>query len=134
MTVALLLAGSLLTSSLAEAGTSRDPFWPVGYEPSRAPAPSQEAAPQALLDLSRLSPAEQAIIKSHLRVGGILEQGRDRVAIINSDVVREGEKINILVHGQTYRFQILSLEPQNIVLEPVKTEKLEQPQEEEETP
>ena len=116
-----------------EATAYRDPFWPVGYEQKAvAKKTSGEEPKQALFDLSRLSPEEQAIIKSHTRVGGILEQGGRRVAIINSDVVREGETLSIRVQGQTYRFLIQSLQPRNIVLEPLELEEQGQAQSEEE--
>lgn len=106
----------------------RDPFWPVGYAPAGTAGPRAEKK-EGLLDLSRLSPEEQAIIKSHLRVGGILEQRGRRVAIINSDVVKEGDVMKLNVSGATYRFLIRSLQPQNIVLEPIQEEEKPEPQE-----
>jgi hypothetical protein len=130
--MALLMGAALYVTDVgtrpgnaAEAGAPgaehvRDPFWPVGYRPaSEAP---QEEPETSVLDLSRLSPEEQAIIKSHLKVGGILQQGNERIAIINTDVVKEGDTVALRVSGQTYRFLIRSLEPRNIVLEPIKTE------------
>jgi hypothetical protein len=127
-----VLATAVWVAPLPAAASDRDPFWPVGYEAS-SPSSSSGAAKeeQPLLDLSRLSPEEQAVIKSNMKVGGILEQGASRVAYINNDVVREGDKVSINVHGQSYKFLIRSLQPQNIVLEPVRIEQDEQPQEEE---
>ena len=135
MVLVVFVAAAWVAPLWAEgSAVDRDPFWPVGYEPSgRSNSSSGGAEPQGqpLLDLSRLSPEEQAIIKSNMRVGGILEQGASRVAYINNDVVREGDKVSMHVRGQEYRFLIRSLQPQNIVLEPVRIEQNEQPKKEE---
>jgi len=126
-----LVAGSALVLAAPAPGradAARDPFWPVGYVPEgHQEEAEQPKEGQELLDLSRLSAEEQAIIKSHLRVGGILEQGRNRVAIINSDIVSQGDVMKLRVRGGVYRFLIRSLDPENIVLEPIREKPSELP-------
>ena len=65
------------------------------------------------------------------RRGALLGRGERgvRQVRVDADVVREGETIDIRVQGQTYRFLIKSLEPRNIVLEPLKLEEQGQAQE-----
>jgi len=115
----------------------RDPFWPVGHVASaraRAGGGESDDASRSLLDISRLSPEEQEIIRAHMNVGGIMERGRERVAIINSEVVREGDTMAIDVRGQTYRFLIRSLQPHNIALEPVVADENKEPEAKETQP
>ena len=133
----LIVLGAFLSLTTTAAWSEepvRDPFWPVGYTgAAKAPSAAEEKE-KVSLDLSRLSAEQQAIIKSHMRVGGILQRGSQRIAIINSDVVREGDDMRINVDGQSYTFHIKSLQPHNIVLEP--KQKRPQPEEthEEEKP
>lgn len=126
-------AGNLGSSS-GDAGeeqskSTRDPFWPVGYTPSQpgSGAASQtsvgqgtaDADSQSELDMSGLSLEEQAIIKSHVRVGGILVQRNECLAIINSQLVRQGDDLSVLTSLKVYTFMIRSLTPDSIVLESV---------------
>jgi hypothetical protein len=71
------------------------------------------------LDMSGLSLEEQAIIRSHVRVDGILLQKNECIAIINSQIVRQGDDLSVLTGKKLYKFLIRSLTPDSIVLESV---------------
>ena len=55
--------------------------------------PAGEGDPRGHVDYSRLSPEEQAVIKSQMVVGGILQQGDICLAIINKQLVKQGETL-----------------------------------------
>ena len=104
--------------------TTRDPFWPIEYVPvvvedERADLPAQEGEgdPQGHVDYSRLSPEEQAVIKSQMAVGGILQQGDICLAIINKQLVKQGETLTFSGAEKTYDFVVRDLTPDKIVLE-----------------
>lgn len=115
-----------------KAETERDPFWPVGYTPSVAGSQASavdgavetsgaepDSNAQEGLDTSGLSEEEQAVIKSHVRVGGILVQRGECIAIINGQLVLQGDDLSVLTGKKLYRFMIRSLTPDRIVLESV---------------
>ena len=103
--------------------TTRDPFWPIDYVPVvqdlEADRPGQQGVgdPQGHIDYSRLSPEEQAVIKSQMAVGGILQQGDICLAIINKQLVKRGETLTFSGMGKTYDFVVRDLTPDKIVLE-----------------
>ena len=108
----------------------RDPFWPVGYTPSTAASPAGGFVGQETLgdtdpesheelDLTGLSDEEQAIIRAHVKVGGILVQKNECIAIINSQLVRQGDDLTVLTDRRLYKFMIRSLTPDRIVLDSV---------------
>lgn len=103
--------------------TTRDPFWPIDYVPvvevhkTDLPAQEGEGDPRGHVDYSRLSPEEQAVIKSQMAVGGILQQGAICLAIINKQLVKQGETLTFSGTGKTYDFVVRDLTPDKIVLE-----------------
>lgn len=107
-----------------KSATARDPFWPVGYVPAE---PELEAGPEAAkeavdetgghVDFSGLTKEEQAIIKSKMVVGGILKQGAICLAIINQQLVKEGDELSLQAADMTYRFGVKKLTPESILLE-----------------
>ena len=115
---------------LQENGTTRDPFWPVGYSPAVevAEAPSSAAAEEPVdetgghVDFSGLSKEEQAVIKSKMVVGGILTQGTTCLAIINQQLVKEGEELSLTEGEKTYQFGVKKLTPEKILLESMQDE------------
>lgn len=113
-----------------QAETLRDPFWPVGYEPSKSEdflgvtdpeRVDDETGPASHdeLDMTGLSDEEQAIIKSRVKVGGILVQKNECIAIINSQLVRQGDDLSVLTEMKHYKFMIRKLTPDRIVLDSV---------------
>ena len=109
-------------------GMLRDPFWPVSfsqvsYRDGSQPAISEIAVEDAgghdELDMSGLAEEEQAIIKSRVRVGGILVQKDECIAIINSQLVKQGDDLSVLTSKRMYQFKIRNLTPDRIVLESV---------------
>ncbi len=110
---------------IEETSTLRDPFWPVGYEP----VPEEEAVEEdeseadegevdlGPVDFSGLTAEEQAIIKSQLNVGGILKQNETCMAIINNQLLKQGETLELTAGGRSYSFNVKALTPDRILLE-----------------
>jgi hypothetical protein len=108
---------------------ARDPFWPVGFRPkpseprvvageaSGPPGAGPTDDEQKALDLGRLTEEEQAVIKSHMRVGGILQQGNSCMAILNNQLVKKGDALSIETETRAYTFVVSALTPNRIVLE-----------------
>jgi hypothetical protein len=115
------------SSEVIDAGEEayRDPFWPVGYEPSEddSGASSSKAGSAAdsenqdALDLAGLTPEEQRVIKERMRVGGILQQGQGIWVILNNQLVKEGEEVKLDTDRKTYEFLVKQLTADRIVLE-----------------
>ena len=106
----------------------RDPFWPVGYRPlidvpllaPAGPVPVTEEEHGGPVDFSGLTREEQAIVKAQMVVGGILQQhGGVCIAIINQQLVKEGEGLALTSANKTYHFRVKKLTPERIVLESV---------------
>jgi hypothetical protein len=125
--LALLVGRPGLPAGAADApatenAAGRDPFWPVNYQPDPKSAGSGASDADEVLQIRSLSLEEQSYIRGRLRVGGIMQQGRQRVAIINRQVVREGDILTLQRDHRTYRFIVRSLEEKNIILEPAEAE------------
>ena len=113
------------TTGIVEGKVPRDPFWPVGY----VPAPKEEAAEEVEsvadqgevdlgpVDYSGLTAEEQAVIKSQLNVGGILKQNEVCMAIINNQLLKQGETLELTSGSRHYSFSVKSLTPDRILLE-----------------
>lgn len=108
----------------------RDPFWPVGYEPpppergtglqgggAQAAAAGDGREDQSALDLAGLSPEEQRVIRERLRLGGVLQQAGEIWAILNNQLVKQGETVTIDSGRKHYLFLVKKLTPDRIVLE-----------------
>lgn len=111
---------------------ARDPFWPVGYEPPK-PSVSQQQETETTVaegtpleevddqpvDFSGLSPEEQQAIKERMNVGGILRQNQTMIAIINNQLLKEGETLRLDNGKRTYRFRVKQLTMERIKLETI---------------
>lgn len=105
----------------------RDPFWPVGHVPSAprggggaaaaADGSSGGSEGQGALDLAGLSPEEQQVIKQRMRVGGVLQQAGQIWAILNNQLVEQGETVKIDSGRKVYVFLVKELTSERIVLE-----------------
>ena len=100
----------------------RDPFWPVGYVPEPqevAEDPSEDEIDETggHVDFSGLSKAEQQVIKSKMVVGGILQQGNVCLAIINNQLLKQGDGLSLQSDSKLYEFTVKRLTPEKILLE-----------------
>lgn len=131
-TVAVETQGDVVAEKVATQGEiqivgvpearSRDPFWPVGFVPKKKTAAVESASSglgeaDAALDLEGLSPEERALIRERMKVGGILQQGTGILAMINNQLVRQGEKVTLESDRRSYDFRVKKLTPERIVLE-----------------
>lgn len=133
----LVFAAALGLGGLAQPDASpgapdrRDPFWPVGYTP---PAAQQPLAPAAVvpeevepaaedtsspLAFNELSAEEQAMVRKHLDVDGVLQQGGRFIAIINEQVVQRGDVLHVQLVNKKYRFRIEQISRNRVELSPV---------------
>lgn len=114
--ILLLLAGFAVLQGTAD--ELRDPFWPVGYQSAEeAPENEKEETP---LNFDNLTPKEQALIRAHMNVSGILKQGGSFFAFINGQVVKKGDVVPLSVGETKYRFRINDISDNTINLEPVR--------------
>lgn len=99
----------------------RDPFWPVGFVPptvKEAASPgAQESEGSGPVDFHGLTPEEQALIKSRMSVGGILKQNSGCIAIINNQLLKEGDPLRIRAGNRDYEFLITALTTERVLLE-----------------
>ena len=116
-----------VTAGLAEADSNppRDPFWPVGYwpEPSQPVVVGDENAVEpevidgAPVDFVALSLEEQELIKSNMRIGGILSQPSGCIAIINEQLLKERDTLQLEANGRKYEFLLKTLTTKRVILE-----------------
>ncbi len=107
----------------------RDPFWPVGYTPAPEPvaqpvvATQDKEPPRPVLPkrFQDLPPTKQAQVKSRIRVGGILKQGNAYHALINNQMVAQGDRIAVPYEGVSFFFVVKTLNENNVLIEPVET-------------
>ena len=132
----LMLVTGLFRASVGMAEDARDPFWPVGYRPHAVVAvvsnvvakpvetkpieikPVEEPKPDPLV-IMQMAAALQAKIKTQLRVGAFMKSGDHELALVNGQIVAEGDKLSVSVDGQTYRFKIKAISASSVNLEPV---------------
>jgi len=110
--------------------SDRDPFWPIGYSPEGLAPPPQEKPeaaetpqPQAARqltdeELNKLAEQEAAKIKEILDRKATAVFGGKVHALVNGEWVSVGDSITVKVLGNSYRLEILKLTPNNIELEP----------------
>ena len=109
------------TDGIQQAVDDRDPFWPVGYVPKPAAAEAEVEDDFDELgghvDFSGLSKEERAVIKSKMVVGGILQQGNICLAIINNQLLKQGDGLSLKSGSKTYEFTVRRLTTEKILLE-----------------
>jgi hypothetical protein len=69
------------------------------------------------VDFSGLSPEERELIKSQMRVGGILSQPSGCIAIINDQLLKEGDTLQIEAGGRNFEFVLKTLTTERVLLE-----------------
>lgn len=132
----LVLVIGLFRAPVATAEDARDPFWPVGYHPhavvivpSNVPppppeipqkkiTPPEEPKPDPLV-IMQMAAALQAKIKTQLKVGAFMKSGGRELALVNGQIVAEGDKLSVSVDGQSYRFKVKAISASSVNLEPV---------------
>jgi hypothetical protein len=120
------------TTAAAAAATKRDPFWPVGYDPAAAvaaaaapaesapavSAPAEAPERKAILQIDNLTEAQLAIVRSQLKVSGIMRFGPDYVARINNQLVGAGDDLAVRVEGQELTYSVRAITKDAVQLEP----------------
>ncbi len=94
-------------SSFAIDGSSRNPFWPIGWKPvakstTTATGVVEQAAPEI--------PASAFIVSS------ITVDTTGRYAIINGKPMKEGQVFGLQMGNQTYQITVKSIEDGQIIL------------------
>ena len=76
----------------------RDPFWTVGYYPSQWGA--------ELLPTKAVSDSEWRIPTSQLKVSGVSRMGSRVMAIVNNELRKEGDIVEISYLGRTFQWKV----------------------------
>jgi len=96
----------------------RDPFWPIGYIPGAKKAPTNRAVKSTR---PVVSPPRWKEAARHLQIKGVMKAGRDRfVAMINDQVVREGDKVSIVFGDKRYFWEVRSISSADVKFRPLK--------------
>ena len=82
----------------------RDPFWPVGYFP---PDWQQKTSFQGEPDLDG---SGWKTASGKIRISGTSQLDGRAAAIINGELKRIGEQIDVLHEGKTYQWQIVGID------------------------
>ncbi|HNX52797.1 MAG TPA: hypothetical protein PLD51_00770 [Pontiellaceae bacterium] len=82
----------------------RDPFWPVGYFP---PDWQQKTSFQSEPDLDG---SGWKAASGKIRISGTSQLDGRAAAIINGELKRIGEQIDVLHEGKTYQWQIVGID------------------------
>jgi len=99
----------------------RNPFWPVGYLP---PSPKAQEKPKeespSKLDLGLpeglFTEAEKAHFQQRLTPSGIMAQGQKKFAIIQGDLLGEGDITRVKLADATYKFRLKKIESKSVLL------------------
>lgn len=67
----------------------------------------------------QMAAALQAKIKTQLKVGAFMKSGGRELALVNGQIVAEGDKLSVSVDGQSYRFKVKAISASSVNLEPV---------------
>ena len=113
----------------------RDPFWPVGYQHrdsndvalvdtpvvtnALSPVHAAESAKPDPLVIERMEKELQAKIRAKIQVNGFLKSMGQHLASVNGKIVAVGDKLSVVVDGQTFRFKVKAISPAALNLEPV---------------
>lgn len=129
--VGLGLCGPSIAQSNAVTGR-RDPFWPVGYAPQVAMptntvqpvietvAPVAEPPKFDPIVFQKMAAELQGKIRSQIRVSGFMKSaGGKQLATVNGTIVAEGDRLDVAVDNQTYRFRVTGISVNAVNLEPV---------------
>ncbi len=119
----------LLALPLLLIAANRDPFWPIGWDPSQevveveptpsAPTPTPTPEVRELTDeeLRQLAKEEAERIRSTLTRDATMIANGKVFAFIGGNWVSKGDNFEVEVMGRTYRLEILSLSAEDIQLE-----------------
>lgn len=128
--VATLAFAAGAQSPAGSAAQPRNPFWPVGYTPPvDVPAPpppptnivpsyAEPAKPDPLV-IERMAAELARKIRAATKVQAIMKTGDRQFASINGRVVAAGDRLEIVVDGQVYRFKITNISASVVNMEPV---------------
>ena len=89
-------------SSFAMEGDSRNPFWPIGWKPAARSGSADHVDPRV--------PASAFLVSS------IAMQDEQHFAIINGQIMQEGQEFGLQMSGQTYRLKVKSIEDGKVIL------------------
>jgi hypothetical protein len=89
-------------SSFAMEGDSRNPFWPIGWKPAARSGSDDHVDPRV--------PASAFLVSS------IAMQDEQHFAIINGQIMQEGQEFGLQMSGQTYRLKVKSIEDGKVIL------------------
>ena len=105
----------------------RDPFWPVGYRPDGGSVDRETTSSgdlsgdfeeaEAALGFSGFTAAGRDLLKTRIKIAGILRQPGGCVSIINDQLLKEGDTLFIEAEGRKYQFLLKMLTPQRVLLE-----------------
>jgi hypothetical protein len=97
---------------------NRDPFAPVGYQPAGARSTTAEDQPSGTLQISNMSPEQQARLRAKLLVSGIMRTGASFVALVNDSLVGPGDILEVDFEGQLLKLLVQDIDRDTIKLEP----------------
>jgi hypothetical protein len=89
-------------SSFKMEGSSRNPFWPIGWKPAAKLSDPETGGPEIPLSAFALSSIT-------------LEQGK-HFAIINGKIMAEGQQFGLQLGTQTYQVTVKSIEDGRVIL------------------
>jgi hypothetical protein len=111
---------------MSEPEEPRDPFWPVSYSPvveqpvvATNAVATNTVGPAVSSRFKDLPKEKQDAIRGKIQIGGVLKQGAQYVALINKQMVGQGDKIAVQADGNTYFFVVRKLTEQDVSLEPL---------------
>jgi hypothetical protein len=112
LTFILLAAGAAIAaeptlevknkSSFTMEGNSRNPFWPIGWKPAVHSGSDDHVDP--------------SIPASAFLVSSIAMQDEQHFAIINGQIMQEGQEFGLQMSGQTYHIKVKSIEDGKVIL------------------
>ncbi len=107
---------NVLQLLIMESSELRDPFWPVGYVP---PAPTQAASSTSVVELATEvvvdeEPRWDEALRS-VSVRGIMSVGGGKyMAVVNNEVVGEGDSVSVSHNNRRYSWRINSITAQGV--------------------
>jgi hypothetical protein len=130
----VLVVSCLFGVRADETKPARDPFWPVGYKKPVPPPPvpvvdtqtkpnvittvAEPPKPDPLL-LERVAAELQDKIRERLKVNGFMKKAGQQAAIVNGEIRKVGDLLDIHIEGKTYLFKVMEISPRSVKVEPV---------------